>query len=179
MGPKLKHRCWDAMVAQQYITTPMYIAQNMFDENQIHDELLCPPNLCKVRVVRVNPTVRARARARARARVRIKEYVCMYACMYIYIYIYVACAACSNPVVSAVAVVWTLGGWRLWMPFFVLVWGFATLYYTRLEQRHASQRPFCRTTAQRRLHPSVLRSPPTKGGAPLCQHACSIPTTSA
>ena len=46
LGPALKHRCWDAMVAQQYITTPTFIAQNMFDDNQINDELLCPPNVC-------------------------------------------------------------------------------------------------------------------------------------
>ena len=42
------HRCWDAMVAQKYLHTPMFLAQNMFDENQIHDELLCPPGVCKV-----------------------------------------------------------------------------------------------------------------------------------
>lgn len=175
----------------------MYIAQNMFDENQIHDELLCPPNLCKVRVVHVDPTVCARARVRVRVRVRLSStrvnvIIVLVASQflfwarfqkknmytYTYIYIYAACAACSNPIVSAYAVVWALGGWRLRMPFFVLVWGFAILHYTRLEQRQASQKPFCRTTAQRRLHPSVLRSQPTKDGAPLCQHACSILTTS-
>ena len=46
LGKKLQHRCWDAMVAQQYIKTPLFVAQNQFDNNQIPDELLCPPPIC-------------------------------------------------------------------------------------------------------------------------------------
>jgi hypothetical protein len=41
-----KDRCWDASVVQQYIKTPLFVAQNMYDQNQINDILLCPAPVC-------------------------------------------------------------------------------------------------------------------------------------
>jgi len=46
LGDKLKHRCWDVNVLQNYITTPLFVAQNLADSNQINDELFCPGSVC-------------------------------------------------------------------------------------------------------------------------------------
>eukprot|EP00039_Didymoeca_costata_P019664 m.338438 g.338438 ORF g.338438 m.338438 type:complete len:399 (-) comp18422_c0_seq1:95-1291(-) len=43
---KQKFRCWDINVVQKYIKTPLFIAQNILDQNQIDDILLCPNEVC-------------------------------------------------------------------------------------------------------------------------------------
>eukprot|EP00039_Didymoeca_costata_P019489 m.337730 g.337730 ORF g.337730 m.337730 type:complete len:396 (+) comp18219_c0_seq1:106-1293(+) len=41
-----KQRCWDVNVVQKYIKTPLFVAQNILDQNQIDDVLLCPDGIC-------------------------------------------------------------------------------------------------------------------------------------
>ena len=43
---KDKARCWDVGVLQHYLKTPLFVAQNRVDQNQVNDELLCPKELC-------------------------------------------------------------------------------------------------------------------------------------
>ena len=45
LGAK-KQRCWDVGVVSQYVKTPMLVAQNALDSNQLNDELLCPKGIC-------------------------------------------------------------------------------------------------------------------------------------
>ena len=39
------HRCWDASFLYEHISTPMFVVENRFDQNQINDILLCPTGL--------------------------------------------------------------------------------------------------------------------------------------
>ena len=40
-----QHRCWDASFLYGHITTPLFVVENRFDQNQINDILLCPTAL--------------------------------------------------------------------------------------------------------------------------------------
>lgn len=37
-----KHLCWDAHIHYKYISTPIFVTENRFDQNQINSVLLCP-----------------------------------------------------------------------------------------------------------------------------------------
>lgn len=37
-----QHRCWDASFLYKHVETPLFVIENLFDQNQINDILLCP-----------------------------------------------------------------------------------------------------------------------------------------
>ena len=42
LGPDDQHKCWDFSGLYNHISSPIFIAENRFDQNQINDVLLCP-----------------------------------------------------------------------------------------------------------------------------------------
>ena len=46
VGESNRGLCWDAFILAPYISTPLFVAENKYDENQLHSILLCPGKTC-------------------------------------------------------------------------------------------------------------------------------------
>jgi hypothetical protein len=49
LGDK-KELCWDVSVVQRFLKTPLFVAENQIDQQQLSDELLCPGIVCNSNV---------------------------------------------------------------------------------------------------------------------------------